>query len=87
MSASKVIDYAALLKKLKHEFINYSPPPIDKKNPVMMRKPSTRLTVSFVYLMFVDTKDTMNLQGLHRRLKKTNSLTLNAMEKTKFLRR
>jgi hypothetical protein len=31
MSASKVIDYAALLKKLKHELINYSPPPIDRR--------------------------------------------------------
>jgi hypothetical protein len=31
MNISKVIDYAALPKKLKHELINYSPPPIDKK--------------------------------------------------------
>jgi hypothetical protein len=33
MSASKVTDYAALLKKLKHELINYSPPAMDKKTP------------------------------------------------------
>jgi hypothetical protein len=31
MNISKVIDYATLLKKLKHEFITCSPPPIDKK--------------------------------------------------------
>lgn len=55
------------------------------KNPVMMRKPSTRLTVSFVYLMFVDTKDKMNLQGLHRRLKETNSLTLTPWKKLNSL--
>jgi hypothetical protein len=31
MNISKVIDYVALLIKLKHEFITYFPPPFDKK--------------------------------------------------------
>jgi hypothetical protein len=84
MNISKVIDYVALMKKLKHEFITYSPPPIDKKphNDVQTFCSSD----SQLHLL-----DVCGYKGYNEPLGFASSIKANqfidtyTMEKTKFL--